>query len=79
MRRTIGTVVRRCIETVTQGRIQLWFAGALGLWLRGLRCVIVLVGLVQVKSASRPFGLEQVRLLTCPIPTREGRSYADPR
>jgi hypothetical protein len=33
---------------------------------------------LRVKSASRPFGVEQVRLLTRSTTTSEGRSYADP-
>ena len=48
------------------------------MWLRGLRCGSVLVEVLGIKSASRPFGLEQVRLLTPSTSTREGRSYADP-
>ena len=34
--------------------------------------------MLRVKSASRLFGVEQVRLLTPSTTTREGRSYADP-
>jgi len=64
--------LRRCMGDVVS-------TGALVLWLRGLRCVMVLVAVVRVKGASRPFGLEQVRPLTPTTPTREGRSYADPR
>jgi hypothetical protein len=51
-----------------------WVVGVV----RGLRCGMVLVAMVCVKSASRPFGIEQARLLTHTIATRQGRSYADP-
>ncbi|TCM38584.1 hypothetical protein EV648_11698 [Kribbella sp. VKM Ac-2568] len=33
---------------------------------------------VRQERLRRPFGIEQARLLTHPIPTRERRSYADP-
>jgi hypothetical protein len=59
-----------------------------GLWLRGaavrmtvvrgLRCGIVLVEPMSLKSAARPFGIEQVRLLTLIVSTSEVRSYAVP-
>ena len=49
-----------------------------GLWCAGSRCGSVLVETVRVKSASRPFGIERVRLLTRTVSTREGRSYRDP-
>jgi hypothetical protein len=49
-----------------------------GTVVRGLRCGIVLVETMSVKSASRPFGIEQVRLLTLTASTSEERSYADP-
>jgi hypothetical protein len=49
-----------------------------GPWIASPGCLSVLVVVVGIKGASRPFGIEQVRLLTHTLTTREGRSYADP-